>query len=292
MVKIIVDSTCDLPDEILEKHNIEVLPLTVCLGNKEYQDKKTINVDEVYDIMREGIVPRTAQPNPATILNVFEQLCQKGQDFIYIAFSSALSGTCQTAQVIAAELKKRYPNISMAVIDSKSGSTATGLIVLQMVKLIEKGYGFNELLNYCRFLVNHIEHIFSIADLSWLVKGGRLSKTKGVVGNIMNIWPILSVKNGTMEVMEKVRGRKKALNRIVDIIEIRINNFFAQPIGISHADDLQTAEELMDLINTRFGKQNFIVNKIGSVLGSHLGIGGVGVFFFNSPLPDSVENSN
>lgn len=286
MVRIIVDSTCDLPDELLKKYKIEVLPLVVYLDDKEYLDKQTIKVDEVYAAMRKGIVPKTAQPYPATIISGFKQLCQKGQDFIYVAFSSALSGTYQTARAVLAELKKSYPNINMEVIDSKSGSTATGLIVLQLAKLIEQGYSFNKLLDHCKHLINHVEHIFSIDDLNWLVKGGRLSKAQGIVGNILSIKPILCVKNGTIEVMEKVRGRKRALNRIVDIVETRISNFFAQPIGISHADDLQTAEELMDMINTRFGQQNFIVNKIGSVLGSHLGIGGVGVFFFNSPFSD------
>lgn len=281
MTKIIVDSTCDLPDELLCEHDIAILPLRVCLGENEYLDKVTINVDEVYAAMKSGIVPKTSQPNPVDIYNMFLQYCTKGCDFIYLSFSSKLSGTFQLAATILDELKEQYNNISMGIIDSKGGSTATGLIALQAAKLAEKGIGFETIDRELKYLRNHIEHIFTITDLNWLVKGGRISKSEGFVGNILNIKPILHFNDGIMEVISKVRGKKKALNTIADMVEERIGESKDQIIGISHADDLQTALELSEILKCRLDLKDIIINKIGSVLGTHLGIGGVGVFFFN-----------
>lgn len=281
MTKIIVDSTCDLPEELLDKYKIETIPLRILIKDKEYLDKKTIKIEEVYSAMREGIVPRTSQPRPADIYKLFNEYCINNVNFIYLAFSSAMSGTYQVAESIASEFKSKFPAVKMAVLDSKGGSTATGLIALQAAKLEEAGNDFNIIVNEIGELINHIEHIFTISDLNWIIKGGRISKTKGLLGNMLDVKPILDVNNGEMEVIQKVRGRKKALNTVVDILEKRILKFPDQIIGISHADDLETAQELMEIIKKRLGNDNFMLSKIGSVLGSHLGIGGVGVFFFN-----------
>ncbi|GFP76062.1 DegV family protein [Clostridium fungisolvens] len=281
MIKIMVDSTCDLPRDIIEKYEIKVLPLRVSLEGVEYLDKKTIQVDEVYSFIRRGIVPKTSQVNPKDFYDAFEEYCNKGQDFIYLSFSSKLSGTYGLARNILDEIKEKYPNNKMEVLDSKGGSTATGLIALQAVKLIEKGLKFEVVLNQLNQLVEHVEHIFSISDLRWLVKGGRVGMVSGTIGSMMDIRPILDVEDGRMKVIRNVRGKKKALNTIVDIVEQRFKNFPNQMIGISHADELETAEELIKLIKDRLGIRDIMINKIGSVLGSHLGIGGVGVFFFN-----------
>ncbi|MBL4931682.1 DegV family protein [Clostridium sp. YIM B02565] len=285
VVKFIVDSTCDLPEDLIIKSNISLIPLKVLIDDKDYLDKKTINVDEVYSAMRRGILPKTSQPNPKDMYDIFEECCNKGEDFIFLSFSSALSGTYRLAKTIVLELKERYPKINMEVIDSKSGSTATGLIILEAIKFTqESGHSFYEIVGKIRNLVTHIEHVFTIADLNWLIKGGRIGKTQGVIGNILDIKPILDVSNGEMEIIQKVRGKKKALHRMVDILEERAGNYKEQIIGVSHADDIETAEELVNMIKIKLGYKQFIINKIGSVLGSHLGIGGVGIFFFNDEL--------
>lgn len=282
MIKIMVDSTCDLPDELIKKYDIKILPLRVSLGNKDYLDKKTIQVEEVYSAMRKGIIPMTSQPNPKDMYDIFNEYCINGNDFIYLSFSSVLSSTYQLAQSILREFKNNYPMINMKVIDSKGGSTATGLIALQAVKLCEEiGQNFDNIVKKIEAFTNHIEHVFTITNLNWLIKGGRISKAQGIIGNVLDIKPILHVNNGAMEVIKKVRGKKKALSTVVDILEERTKKFSNQIIGVSHADDLETANEIIELIKRRLGHKEFIVCKIGSVLGSHLGIGGVGIYFFN-----------
>lgn len=292
MIKIIVDSTCDLPEEDIKKYDISVLPLKVLLEDKEYLDKKTITVDEVYGAMRKGIMPKTSQPSPETIYNLFSEYAVAGWEFIYLSFSQALSGTYQLANSVLGEVKEKYPEVNMEVVDSKGGSTATGLIALQAARMAFGGnLEFKRISDYVKELINCVEHIFTIPDLSWLIKGGRIGRTQGMIGNILNINPILDVKNGEMEVIHKVRGRKKALNTVVDLLEERAKSLTNQIIGISHADDLEIAEALMELIKSRLGCTRFIVNKIGSVLGSHLGIGGVGIFFFNEDAKDVIKNT-
>ncbi|WFR59376.1 DegV family protein [Anaerocolumna sp. AGMB13025] len=292
MIKIIVDSTCDLPEEDIKKYDISVLPLKVLLEDKEYLDKKTITVDEVYGAMRKGIMPKTSQPSPETIYNLFSEYAVAGWEFIYLSFSQALSGTYQLANSVLGEVKEKYPEVNMEVVDSKGGSTATGLIALQAARMAFGGnLEFKRISDYVKELINCVEHIFTIPDLSWLIKGGRIGRTQGMIGNILNINPILDVKNGEMEVIHKVRGRKKALNTVVDLLEERAKSLTNQIIGISHADDPEIAEALMELIKSRLGCTRFIVNKIGSVLGSHLGIGGVGIFFFNEDAKDVIKNT-
>lgn len=292
MIKIIVDSTCDLPDEELQNHNISVLSLKVLLEDKEYLDKRTITVDEVYNAMRKGIMPKTSQPGPSDIYDLFKKYASDGIDFIYLAFSQALSGTYQLACSILNEIKERYPHVNMKVIDSKGGSTATGLIALQTAYLAEsKSMDFNQIIKKVNKMISCVEHIFTISDLSWLIKGGRIGKAQGMIGSILNINPILQVNNGKMEVIHKVRGRKKALGMVVDLLEERAKDLTGQIIGISHADDPDSAKELMELIKARLGCTKFIINKIGSVLGCHLGIGGVGVFFFNHNAKEVIKNT-
>ncbi|NLX62956.1 MAG: DegV family protein [Tissierellia bacterium] len=290
MMKIIIDSTTDLPKELIEKYDIDVLPLRVLINDKEYTDKETITVDEVYDAMKRGICPKTSLPNPKRTYELFKEYASKGIDFIFYSFSSKLSSTFQNAFLIIEELKEEFPKVKMVALDTRAGSIGAGLIALQGAKLAEKGFSFENILRISKDCIKHIEHVFTIDDLNWLLKGGRIKKSSALIGNALNIKPILDVKDGEMRVIKKIRGRKKALQTIVNILEERIKNFPNQIIGIAHADDFQTVLELKDMIVKKLGhNKNIIIEKIGSVLGSHLGIGGVGIFFFNQEPEEYIN---
>ena len=281
MTKIIMDSTSDLPRDIIEEYDIDILPLRVYVDNKEYLDKVTISVDQVYELMKKGISPITSLPSPGEIYNLFGKYASRGENFIYYAFSSELSATYQTSKIIIEELKNYYPNVKMEVVDTKAGSFASGLIALQGAKLAEAGASFEEIVSISQENAENIEHVFTIDDLNWLLKGGRINKSGAIIGSALNIKPILDVQKGKMVVIEKIRGRKRALNTVADIVQERIKEFPNQIIGITHADDINAALTVKEMLSEKLGHANIFTEKIGSVLGSHLGIGGVGVFFFN-----------
>lgn len=279
-MRIIVDSTCDLPKEIIEEYNIDILPLKVLIEDKEYYDRVTIELDEVYEYMRKGIVPKTSQVSPISFYETFEKFCKEGEDFIYLAFSSKLSGTHDLGNSILNEFKEKYRNVNMEIIDTKSGSTAIGLLVLECIKMNNDNLSFNEIVEILKEKITHIEHILTLGDLNWLVKGGRIGKTKGLVGTMLDIKPVLDLKDGQVELIKSIRGKKKTLNYILDVLEERgagKNNL----IGISYAEDVSLVEDVKKGIVSRFGEKEFIVNRIGSVLGSHIGLTGLGIYFFN-----------
>lgn len=281
MTKIIVDSTSDLPDSIIEKYDIDVLPLRIYIEGNEYLDNVTISVDEVYDAMRKGLYPKTSLPNPKDTYELFKKYASAGRNFIFYTISSELSGTYETGHQIIQELKVEYPDVKMGIVDTKSGSLAIGLIVLQAVKMAKEGVDFDEIISVSNENARYIEHIFTIDDLSWLLKGGRISKSGAIIGSILDIKPILDLQDGKIQVIRKIRGHKKLLMTVLDIAKQRIREFPNQIIGIAHADDLNNALVLKKMIIEKLGNCNILIAKIGSVLGTHLGIGGVGVFFFN-----------
>ncbi len=281
MIRFIVDSTCDLPGDMMEKYGILMIPLHVLLNGNDYRDKVEIEPEQIYEAMRRGQVPKTSQVGPEDVYQTFQGCIDRGEDFIYLAFSSGLSGTYQLSKVILEEFRQKYPGLRMQIVDSKAGSVAIGLMALQAVQMIEAGCGFDDVVKHLAFMAEHVQLIFTIADIGWLVKGGRLSRIQGVLGSILEIKPILEVKNGLIEVFKKARGSQKALSMMADTLIERVAAFPEQIIGISHSDNLPGVEKLKKLLEDKLGATNFIISKIGSVLGTHLGIGALGLFFFN-----------
>lgn len=285
MTRIIVDSICDLPQKYLQQYQIEILPLRVNLNGRDYRDRVDITTDEVYEQMRAGVVPKTSQASPEDILTCFTQYAQNGEDFIYLAFSAVLSGTCQTAQMLIKGLEIHYPQVRMTAVDTKAAALTQGMMALQLCRMIEKGANYNELLQQLDFMIAHAEHILSIADMDWLVKGGRINKLAGKTGSVLNIHPVIEVNDGYLKVIGAVRGNKKMLTTLVDMTMTRIQNFPEQTIGICHAGDYERALETAELLKARLGHDRILIEQIGCVLGVHLGIGGIGILFFNEKPP-------
>ncbi|WP_053983139.1 DegV family protein [Niameybacter massiliensis] len=281
MIKLLVDSTCDMPKEFKMGQDVDFLPLRIRIQDKEYLDKKEIAVEEVYKAMKEGIMPQTSQPTPIEIFTQLEQYGQNEDDVIYLSFSSKMSGTYQTVYLAMEEIKQRYPKSKFTAIDSKSGSICIGFMVIEANKMIEEGKTYEEIVERLRFLSEHAEHIFTLSDLKWIVKGGRINKFEGVLGNMLHIMPLIEVNDGFIEVFDKVRGEKKLLNKLVDVVEQRIGKYTNQKIGLVHAEDKELLEKIKVLLRERLGDVEFIETGIGSVLSAHLGLSGVGICFFN-----------
>ncbi len=277
-VKLIVDSACDLPSEIINEYDIDVLPFIINIEGETFYDGKDISTEEVYEAMREERYPDTDQVQAETYSRAFAREAEKGNDIIYFGFSSELSGSYQTASLVAEDIRDRYPEVTIDVVDTRSGSAATGIIVYKTARLLEEGVERDALLDRLDDWIGRIEHLFFLDDLSALQRGGRISLTKSLVGNFLNIKPILHLVDGEIKLFRKVRGSKKALTKLVDLFEERCSYISEKLIAITHADDKKKAEQVKEQIE-ELGGEIFCLELINSVLGVHLGIGGVGIFF-------------
>lgn len=280
-IKLITDSGCDLPKDLVEKYNIEVLPIYVLEGENEYLDRIDISPEKVFEDMKNGIVYKTAQVTLETFMNKFREYIEKNETVIYISLSGELSGTFGSAFIAKETLDEEYPDADINIIDPKAVSGGQGLIVLEVAKMIEKGASKEEILKRIDKLIQNIEHIFTIDDIEYLYRGGRVSKAQNIIGGLLSVKPILWVKDGKLEPLEKVRGKNKVYKSMVDIIG-RLKgdtDLKQQTIIILHGNDIEAAEKLKTLIVETFGVENFIIDTIGSVIGAHSGPGTLAVFF-------------
>lgn len=280
-IQIIADSTCDLDPQLIKGMDLPILPLSITIGDQNYLDGETIHIDEIYAEMRRGVVPKTAQIPFERTYQLFRQCLENGKDVIYVSFSSTLSGCFALARMVADELQPDFPNRNIAVLDSKGGSGATGIIVLQALKMAMAGLNFATVKGEIQQMADHIEHVFSVDDLEWLAKGGRIPKLVGALGSKLGIRPILEVDKGNMVVKKMIRGKKKAIQAIADKIIMKAENFPSQLIAIAHADDLPAAKALEELIHKSLPECVTTLYHIGGVLGVHLGLKGIGAFCLN-----------
>lgn len=280
-VSIIVDSACDLPLDFLKENGVILFPLKVHLNDHEYEDLVTIEPKTVYDAMRNDQTPITSQASPQEMKDTFYELAKEKKQAIYIAFSSELSGTYQTAVMMLEQVKETFPEVDIAIINTKAASLGYGLIVKNAVELALAGKSKHDIINSTTFYCQHMEHLFTVDNLEYLARGGRISKTSAFVGGLLNIKPLLNVEDGKLIPLEKIRGKKKVQRRILELMEERGDTLSDQIIGISHGDDEATALEMKQTIEEKFGTKQFVINTIGASIGSHAGPGTLAIFFLN-----------
>ncbi|MGE8205194.1 DegV family protein [Heyndrickxia sp. NPDC080065] len=280
-IKLFADSASDLPLSYFEDNQVSLIPLRVYIDEAEYEDLKTIHPKQVFQEIRAGKMPKTSQPSPQDFHEIFTEIARSNQSGIYIAFSSALSGTYQTAVMVHEQIKEEYPDFDLTIIDTKCASVGFGLVVKAAAELLQKGATKEEIVQDIEFRSQHMEHLFTVEDLDFLARGGRLSRASAFLGGLLNIKPLLHVEDGKLIPIEKIRGKKKLLKRILDVMEERGVDLENQLIGISHGDDEAAALELKSLIQERFGTKDFYINMIGSAVGAHAGPGTLAIFFLN-----------
>ncbi|MCH1625842.1 DegV family protein [Ferdinandcohnia quinoae] len=285
-VKILTDSGSDLPLQFFNDGNVTLIPLVVNLDGQAYEDLTSIQPKEVYDAMRNGKAPTTSQVSPARFKELFTNLAKENQPAIYIAFSSELSGTYQTAVMMKTEVEEEFQNLDLTIIDTKCASLGEGLVVKAAAELAAKGGTKEEIIELVKFYSTHMEHIFTVDNLEYLARGGRISKASAFVGGLLNIKPILNVEDGKLIPLEKIRGKKKVNKRILEIMEERGVDLSKQTIGISHGDVEDEALELKRLFEEKFGCKSVYINYVGAVIGSHSGPGTIAIFFLNK-LPSN-----
>ncbi|OMC81726.1 DegV family protein [Viridibacillus sp. FSL H8-0123] len=280
-MRIYADSASDLPKSFYEENNVTLIPLRVHMNNEEYADVVGVDVLKVYEFIRQGGQPKTSQASPELFLELFEELAKSGEEGLYIAFSSELSGTYSTAVMIYKQVKEQYPDLKLTIVDSKCASLGYGLVVKEAVRLREAGLSLDEISEKVRLNAQHMEHFFTVEDLDYLARGGRVSKASAFIGGLLSIKPLLHVEDGKLIPIEKHRGRKKVMKRILDKMEETGDRLSDQVIAISHGDDLAAAEEMKAMIMDKFQPKAVEIHLIGSAVASHAGPGTLAIFFLN-----------
>lgn len=280
-MRIFADSASDLPKSFFAENDVTLIPLHVLIDGKEYEDIIEIDSREVYKTIRDGGQPKTSQVSPEELLSQWTELSKSGEEGIYIAFSSELSGTHNTAVMMRDQVKEENENLNLIIVDSKCASLGYGLLIKEAVRLRNVGETLDEIEEKIRFMAEHMEHLFTVEDLDYMARGGRVSKASAFIGGLLNIKPLLHVENGKLVPIEKHRGRKKVLRRIVELMEERGDHLSQQTIAISHGDDEAVALELKALVEEKFKPKSIEIHMIGSVIGAHAGPGTVSIFFLN-----------
>jgi DegV family protein with EDD domain len=283
-VQIIADSACDLPIEYFKEHSISFIPLGVEMNGEQFQDQKDIKPKQLYDAMRDGVVVKTSQASPLVLKELFTDLAKRGIPSLYVALSSELSGTYQTAMMIRNEVLEDFPDFKLAIIDSKCVSLGHGLAVKYASNLAKVGKPLSEVEAAVQSYCLKMEHIVTVDNLEYLARGGRISKASAFVGGLLNIKPLLHIEDGKLIPLEKIRGRKKVFRRFIEIIQERGVNLQNQTIAISHGDDEEAANEMKAMIKEVFSPKEIYINFVGAAVGAHAGPGTLAVFFLNEEV--------
>ena len=278
---IFTDSACDIKPEILTEWGVGFRSLNFRFNtsDKEYSNED-MSTDEFYQKMREGEIAKTSAVNVEAFYSAFENIVKGGQDVLYLGFSSGLSTTFNSARLAAEQLKESYPDNKIVVVDTLSASAGFGLLVHFVVEKKKTGASIEECADYAKFLVPKLCHWFTVDDLVYLKRGGRISSTAAFVGNMLGIKPVLHMDNeGHLINMSKVRGRKTAVATLADKYGELADDKEGGTVFISHADCMKDVRELEELLKNRYGAKVSIITDVGPVIGAHSGPGTLALFF-------------
>ena len=279
---ITTDNNSDLPEKYLKDHGVGCMYLSYSMDGKNYTHGNFLPEHEFYEAMRNGSMPTTAQVNPENAKALLEPYLKEGKDILHIAFSSALSGTYNSSRIAADELMEEYPDRKIIVVDSLSASLGQGLLVWLAQQKKELGQTLEEVADWAEKNKLKMVHLFTVDDLNHLYRGGRVSRTTAIVGSMLNIKPVLHVDNeGKLTAIGKVRGRKKALQELIKLMDEKIGIFGADcdTIFISHGDCEQDAQYVAAKVKEKYNIKNIIINQVGATIGAHSGPGTMALFF-------------
>ena len=276
---ITVNSTVDTGKEWLEERNVPVIPLKYTIDGQEYTDMYGLSDKEFFQKLREGKMSVTSQINPEEAKEMLEPYVKEGKDVLHLAFSSALSGTCNSMKIAAEELQEEYPEAKVIVVDTLCACMGEAMLLYYALKQKEAGKTIEEVARWAEENKLHVCHNVTVDDLFHLHRGGRVSKTAAVLGTMVKVKPIIHMDdNGALQVIGKERGRKKSLHKIVDMAVERSKGWDNEIIMITHGDCLEDAEYVAKLVREKMGVENVFIHNIGTVIGSHTGPGVVATF--------------
>lgn len=280
---ITTDSNSDVLPEFIKENGLTIIPQYYSFGDTVYGDELNMTPHEFYETMRKGELPKSQANNPAVIREKFEKILKEGKNILHIAFSSALSGSCNNVIMTANELLEDYPDRKIRVFDSLNASLGEGVSVYRAVELWKEGKSMEEVYDILMEEREHINVSFTVNDLYHLQRGGRVSKTTAVVGSLVNIKPILAVTSaGELKSDGTVRGRKKSLKTLVARMEesLDLDSYGKdRMVAILHGDCIEDAKAVADMVKD-LGFTNIIINDVSPSIGTHAGPGVVGLIHY------------
>ena len=283
---IVTDSSADLPADLVRELGVEVLPLSFTIQGKTYRnypDGREMAPGAFYQLLRSGGMATTSAVNVADYTAALEPLLQEGKDVLLLVFSSGLSATYQSSVIAVEELREKYPDRKLFTVDTLCASLGQGLLVWHAVEQKRKGASIEAVRDWVEENKLHLCHWFTVDDLHFLKRGGRISAATAVVGSMLSIKPVLHVDNeGRLVNMSKARGRGASLTALVDQMERTAIRPAEQTVFLSHGDCSADAQRVADEVRRRLGTQNITINEIGPVIGAHSGPGTVALFFLGT----------
>ena len=278
--KIITDSGCDLPQQMLSELDVQTVSLIVNFRGEDREDSVDADIKELYDGLRAGEPATTSAVNPDRWMEKMEGVLAQGMDVLTITFSSGLSTTYQSAVIAANELKEKYPDRKIFVVDSLSAALGQGLLIWYACKKKEEGLSVEELAAWVEENKLHLCHWVAVDDLMYLKRGGRVSATTAVVGTMLQIKPIIHVDDeGHLINVGKARGRKASIQALAQkAIELG-EGYDNSTMFICHGDCAEDAQYLAGLVKEKCGVKDVFIGYIGAVIGSHAGPGTLALFF-------------
>ena len=269
-VKIVTDSTSDIPSNLAEELGIEVVPLNVHFGDKVYRDGIDLTNDQFYEMLTQSAeLPKTSQPSAGDFDNVYSRYCDEDQSIASIHISSKLSGTLNSAQVARENFKLRC---HIDLFDTLSTSMGLGLIAMNAARAANDGADRTEIADLVRKLINNVHIYFFVDTLEYLQKGGRIGRAQALLGSLLNIKPVLKLEEGEVHPVERVRTRSKALDRLVEFVELFPH---IEEVAILHSTSPDDVNELVERVNPFYPREKVLIGQYGPVIGTHVGPGGI-----------------
>jgi len=276
-IQIIADSMTDVPKELINKFGIMIVPLQVHFGDEEYRDGVDLTYEEFYNkLSTKKELPRTSQVDPNTFMEVFEKVLGEGKEIICINGSSKASGTHQAAVIAKNELNSD----KIDVVDTLALSFGAGILVYEAARMAEGGMERKEIVSSLLDMRSKVDHIFTVDTLEYLKKGGRLNPMKATIANILNIKPILTVVDGLVEPLDKVRGSKKVISKMIELAKERGKDFTNKTVALAHANSLERVDAFKAEVLQELNPKELIIADIGCTIGTHAGPGTLAIFYF------------
>lgn len=281
MIKIFTDSAANLPRTLTEELGVKVIPFTCTVGERTLSEfSNDFDAKRYYGILRSGVVAKTSMINPYSFTESFESALINGDDVLYIGMSSGISGTFGSACAAAEELKSKYPDRAIEVVDTCAASLGEGMLVIKAAEYVKSGETCKKIAERVRESANEMNQIFTVEDLKYLRKSGRVCTLAAIIGGILDIRPVLiGNAEGKIVVKTKTRGAKKAINALADDYALKVNDK-TQPVGIAHADNPQGANALISALKERGFTGELLLEEYEPVTGAHVGPGTIALFFY------------